>query len=104
MFITARRSADQLNLELQGHWRVTESAAIEAELRAIDFGSARTARLTRGESSLDLSGAWLLHDFLERARQAGLDPRFDGDAPSALSLVERTYSGEAPAAPSDDKW
>jgi phospholipid/cholesterol/gamma-HCH transport system permease protein len=104
MFITARRSADLLNLELQGNWRASDSAAIEAELRAIDFGGASRALLAMGSSSLDLSGAWLLHDFLQRARQAGLEPRFDGEAPSALTLVERTYTGEIPARVSDEEW
>ncbi len=48
----------------------------------------------RAASSLDLSRAWLLPDFHDRPRKAGLDPRFEGAAPSALTLVERTYSGE----------
>jgi phospholipid/cholesterol/gamma-HCH transport system permease protein len=104
MFITARRSADQLDLTLQGDWRATQTDAIEAELRSIDFGGARRAQLDAGSSRLDLSGAWLLHDFLDRARAAGLDLRFVGAAPSALTLVERTYSGETPSLAADDEW
>ena len=104
MFITARREAEQLNLELQGEWRATQSDAIEAELAAVDFAGARRARLAVGSSQLDLSGAWLLHDFLARAREAGLDPRFDGEAPSALRLVERTYSGEIPSRVHHSEW
>ena len=104
MFITARRNADELSLELQGDWRATQSAAIEAELKAIDFAGARRARLAAGSSHLDLSGAWLLHDFLDRARKAGLDPRFEGAAPTALTLVERTYSGEILAPASGSEW
>jgi phospholipid/cholesterol/gamma-HCH transport system permease protein len=103
-FISAQRSADQLHLTLQGEWRATMSASIEAELAAIDFTGARKARLDAGGSRLDLSGAWLLHDFLERARKAGLDPRFEGAAPSSLTLVERTYSGEIPARVEDHEW
>jgi phospholipid/cholesterol/gamma-HCH transport system permease protein len=104
MFITARRSADQLSLELQGDWRATQSQAIEAELRSIDFSGARSAQLDAGSSRLDLSGAWLLHDFLKRARAAGLEPRFVGAAPSALALVERTNTGETPALVRDEEW
>jgi phospholipid/cholesterol/gamma-HCH transport system permease protein len=103
-FIRAQRSADQLNLTLQGEWRATLSESIEAELAAIDLTGARSARLDAGSSSLDLSGAWLLHDFLDRARKAGLDPRFEGTAPSALTLVERTYSGEIPSRVDDHEW
>ncbi|HXR19570.1 MAG TPA: ABC transporter permease [Steroidobacteraceae bacterium] len=104
MFITARRSADVLNLELQGEWRATQSAAIEAELSAIDLAGARRARVVAGGSHVDLSGAWLLHDFLDRARKAGLDPRFEDAVPSALMLVERTYAGEMPARVSESEW
>lgn len=97
MFITARRSADQLDLELAGDWRIAEIAGIESELRAIDFAGARRARLLVGSARLDLSGAWLLRDFLERVRRAGLEPRFEGPMPPILALVERMYSGEVPA-------
>ncbi len=47
-FITAQRSADQLNLTLQGEWRATLSESIEAELAAIDLTGARSARLDAG--------------------------------------------------------
>ncbi|MGA8709287.1 MAG: ABC transporter permease [Steroidobacteraceae bacterium] len=104
MFITARRSAEQLSLELTGDWRATDTDAIEAELQAIDFAGATRARLAIGSANFDLSGAWLLHDFLERARKAGLQPQFEGPPPSTLTLVERTYSGEIPARVSDDEW
>ena len=104
MFITAQRNADQLNLTLQGEWHATRSESIEAELAAIDFAGARTARLDAGSSRLDLSGAWLLHDFLDRARKAGLEPRFEGEEPSALALVERTYAGEMPSRVDDNEW
>ena len=104
MFITARRTADELNLELQGEWRATEFGAIEAELKAIDLAGARRARVTPGTARLDLSGAWLLRDFLDRARKAGVEPSFDGAEPSALTLVERTYTGELPARSSGHDW
>ena len=105
MFITAQRSADQLSLTLQGEWRATLVDSLAAERAAVDFTGARSARLVAGSSSLDLSGAWLRPDFLDRARKAGLDPRFEGAAPSALALVERTYSGEIPSrVDDDDEW
>ena len=104
MFITARRSADQLDLTLQGEWRATLAESIEAELAAIDFTGARSARVDAGSSSLDLSGAWLLHEFLNRAREAGIQPRFESETPSALALVERTYAGEMPARTRQEEW
>jgi hypothetical protein len=104
MFITARRTADELDLELQGDWRATQFQAIEAELQAIDLGGARRARVAPGMAQLDLSGAWLLRDFLERARKAGVESSFNGAVPSALTLVERTYTGEMPARVSGLDW
>ena len=104
MFITARRTADELDLQLQGDWRATQFQAIEAELQAIDLGGARRARVAPGTAQLDLSGAWLLRDFLERARKAGVESSFDGAVPSALTLVERTYTGEMPARVSGLDW
>jgi phospholipid/cholesterol/gamma-HCH transport system permease protein len=104
MFITARRSADELNLELQGEWRATQFQAIEAELQRIDLAGARHVRVVAGTAQLDLSGAWLLREFLERARKAGVESSFDGTVPSALRLVERTYTGEMPARVAANEW
>ncbi len=104
MFITARRSAEELFLELQGEWHATQAQAIEAELAAVELSGARRARLAAGAARLDLSSAWLLHDFLDRARKAGLEPRFEGAPPPALALVERTYSGEMPERPAEPEW
>ncbi|MGA2562468.1 MAG: ABC transporter permease [Steroidobacteraceae bacterium] len=104
MFITARRSADELNLELQGEWRATQFQAIEAELQRIDLAGARHVRVVAGTAQLDLSGAWLLREFLERARTAGVESSFDGTVPSALRLVERTYTGEMPARVAANEW
>jgi phospholipid/cholesterol/gamma-HCH transport system permease protein len=104
MFITARRTADELDLVLQGEWRATQATAIEAELQAIDLAGARRARVSPGSAELDLSGAWLLRDFLERAHKAGIVSSFDGVEPPALRLVERTYTGEMPARVSGHDW
>jgi len=104
MFITARRSADELELELQGDWRATQIAAIDAELQAIDLAGARHARVSPGNARIDLSGAWLLREFLERVHMAGVESSFNGEEPSALRLVERTYTGEMPARVSGLDW
>jgi phospholipid/cholesterol/gamma-HCH transport system permease protein len=96
MFIRARRRAEQLDLDLTGSWRAAEAAAIESELAGIELAGARQATLSAADASFDLSGAWLLHDFLQRARLAGITAQFEGTEPSALALIERTYSGEMP--------
>ncbi len=70
MFITARRNAEVLSLELQGEWRATQSGGHRGRTQSHRFQRRAQLRVTVGSSHLDLSGAWLLHDFLERARKA----------------------------------
>ncbi len=48
-------------------------------------------------AEFDLSGAWLLRDFLRNAAAAGARSEFEGPQPAALALVERTLAGEAAA-------
>jgi phospholipid/cholesterol/gamma-HCH transport system permease protein len=104
MFVTAQRSADQLNLQLQGEWRAAQFSAIEAELNSIELAGARHARVAAGSALLDLSGAWLLREFLQRAHNAGVESSFEGAEPSALRLIERTYTGEMPAHVVRHEW
>jgi len=94
MYLTARREADQLSVTLSGEWRAQRFADIEAELGDIQFAGARRMRVTAGQAQLDLTGAWVLRDFLERARSAGLAVDIDAPKPSVLALVERCHSGE----------
>jgi len=104
MFVTAQRSADQLNLQLQGEWRAAQFDAIEAELNSIELAGARHARVAAGTALLDLSGAWLLREFLQRAHNAGIESSFEGAEPSALRLIERTYTGAMPAPVTHHEW
>src|SRR3984957_10195406 len=104
MFVTAQRSADQLNLQLQGEWRAAQFSAIEAELNSIELAGARHARVAAGTALLDLSGAWLLREFLQRAHNAGIESSFEGAEPSALRLIERTYTGAMPAPVTHHEW
>ena len=94
MYLTARRTADELNLELGGDWRAPRFAAIEAELAAVDIAGLRRIVIDPGHAEVDLTGAWLLRDFLNRARAGGASVQFQGTEPSALALVERCKSGD----------
>ena len=40
--------------------------------------------------SLDLSGAWALHEFLRRTREGGAEVTFQGTAPEQLRLLDET--------------
>ena len=96
-----RRTARGLELELTGEWGVREVAALEAALDAVDVASAPVITLaTAGISGLDLSGAWVLRAFVQRARRAGAEIAFAGPAPDQLRLVEQTLADPA-AAPAE---
>src|ERR1700688_3699057 len=97
MYLIARRDADELNLELSGEWRAPRFGAIEAELETVDFIGLRLVNITARQAQLDLTGAWLLREFLDRARAAGVAIQFHDSKPSALALVERCKTGEIAA-------
>ena len=84
-----------LRLRLQGEWRVEALAAIDAELAALPLAGARELEIDASGATFDLSGAWLLHDLVERARSAGMAARFAGAAPDALGLIGRTLAAGA---------
>jgi phospholipid/cholesterol/gamma-HCH transport system permease protein len=96
MYLTARRDADQLSVTLSGEWRSQRFADIEAEFGAVDFAGARSMHVSTGQAQFDLTGAWVLRDFLERARAAGLTVELDPPRPSTLALVERCQIGQPP--------
>ncbi len=104
MFIAARRAQDELHFELLGEWRGAEFPQIELELRGIEFAGARRASIRPGSAQLDLSGAWLLRGFLQRARDAGVEWRFEGEPPPALTLLEHTATGETPPQLQSEEW
>ena len=96
MYLTARRVADQLNLTLSGEWRALRFSDIEIELGAVDLTGVRSVDVIAGQAQLDLTGAWLLRDFIDRARAAGAAVEFQGGEPATLALVERCKTGEMP--------
>jgi phospholipid/cholesterol/gamma-HCH transport system permease protein len=109
MAVEVRRTAAGLQLDLTGEWGIREVEADHAQLSAIDLGAVREVKVsTRGVGSLELSGAWALREFLERARTAGVAVSFDGTPPAQLGLLDEalkeaaTGAAEAaPAAPPD---
>ncbi|HEX4025516.1 MAG TPA: ABC transporter permease [Steroidobacteraceae bacterium] len=102
--LTARREAEQLSLELSGEWHARQFRQIEAELTALDLSGLRRASIAAGQAHLDLTGAWLLRDFLRRARAAGVETRFADAAPPTLLLVDRTLTGEVPEQTQHIEW
>ena len=99
MGVEVRRSAQGLTLELSGEWGARELTDLEAQLAAVDVHAARELRIaTAGVTRLDLSGAWVLREFVRRARAAGAAVSFQGEPPDQLRLIDETLK-DAPAAP-----
>jgi phospholipid/cholesterol/gamma-HCH transport system permease protein len=101
VYCVAQRRPDGVELALQGEWSAATLAAIQAELAALDLGSQRRLLVDARAAHFDLSGAWLLHDFLATAAAAGAQAEFSGDVPPTLALVARTLEA-SPAVPGAD--
>jgi len=91
MAADVQRTADGLELTLTGDWGCRQFTALEAQLDAIDLSGARQVRIdAQPLSTLDLSGAWALHQFIARARAVGSAVSFKGSAPEQLRLLDET--------------
>jgi len=101
MAVEVRRTAAGLQLDLTGEWGIGEVEADRAQLSAIDLGAVHELKVsTRAIGSLELSGAWALHEFLQRARAAGVAVSFEGTPPAQLRLLDETLKEpEAATAP-----
>jgi phospholipid/cholesterol/gamma-HCH transport system permease protein len=98
VYCVAQRRPDGLELALTGEWSAATLGAIQPELAALSLGGQRRLQVDARAAHFDLSGAWLLHDFLATAAAAGAQAEFSGDAPAALALVARTLAAD-PAVP-----
>ena len=97
MLVEVRRSEQGLDIELTGEWRAVELAQIDAALAGVDLATARRVSIgTQSLAALDLSGAWRLREFLQRARDSGAQVEFRGPPPDQLRLIDSTLKGEGP--------
>jgi phospholipid/cholesterol/gamma-HCH transport system permease protein len=104
MAVEVRRTAEGLELALSGAWGARQFGAVDAQLDGLDLGGARRVLIdAQGLTQLDLSGAWALHEFVARARSAGAEVTFKGQAPDQLRLLDETLreaqKGVEPSAP-----
>ena len=68
MLFEAERSGDTTTLRLRGGWCIDHVDEIEAALAQFPAGRERVALDYSGIKTLDLSGAWLLRGWFDRAR------------------------------------
>jgi phospholipid/cholesterol/gamma-HCH transport system permease protein len=93
MYCLARRTADTLELDLQGEWRAQNLQAIEREFAALGATDCSTVSLSAARAAtLDLSGAWKLRELLGPIRAAGTAIVWRDGEPELLRLVERTLT------------
>lgn len=98
-YVIARRGAEGLDLELTGDWRIDALGDLERDLDAVELAGERRVRVSTARlTALDLSAASRLQAFVERVRKSGAEVRFAEGAPRQLQLLERTLSGDTPAA------
>lgn len=103
-FVLARRDADRLALELRGEWHARQVREIESQLAAVQLAGARQIDISAAAARVDMTGAWLLRDFLRRMREAGANAHFLDAPPPMLQLVDRTLTGEIPEYTRHVEW
>jgi len=96
----AERSGNKTTLRLRGGWCIDRLREIEAALAQFPTGQGSVALDYSGVETLDLSGAWLLRSWFDRARAAGARIEIVGRQPAHFlfldELVERK-PGQTPA-------
>jgi phospholipid/cholesterol/gamma-HCH transport system permease protein len=106
MPLEIRRTAQGQELDFSGEWRLTQFEELKQQLGTVDLKATRHLEVdTRKLTVLDLSCAWALREFLQQARDAGVEVSFQGEPPDQLRLLEETLkeaAADAPPAPATD--
>jgi phospholipid/cholesterol/gamma-HCH transport system permease protein len=97
VYCESQRQTDCLELTLHGHWRAATLTEIQQELAAVAVRSAERLRIQAADASFDLSGAWVLHDYLSTLAVKGTQADFVGPAPAVLQLIDRTLNADRSA-------
>jgi len=99
MFVEVGTAGAQVELQLTGEWRALQIGEIENALAAIDLPPGSAVRIGTGQlTALDLTGAWALREFVQRARAGGRAVTFSGAAPDQLRLLDELQTRTEAAA------
>ncbi len=103
----AERSGDGLTLRLRGAWCIENLREIEAALAQLsaDRQPGNDGRVVvdyGGIETLDLSGAWLLRNWLERAKSSGGRIELTGEPPAHFAFIEELMEQKAGAPPAPE--
>jgi phospholipid/cholesterol/gamma-HCH transport system permease protein len=89
VLLESKRTAEGLTLRLSDAWRLDNIAAIEAALD--ELPRERGGRVLvdcSGVSAMDMTGAWLLHDWLRKAQAAGAQVQFTCEPLEHLAFID----------------
>ena len=103
MLFEAERSGDHTTLRLRGGWCIDHVREIENALGQFPAGRERVALDYSGIETLDLSGAWLLRAWLDRAESAGTHVEIVGRAPEHFAFLDELLERKAGQAPAPDE-
>jgi phospholipid/cholesterol/gamma-HCH transport system permease protein len=99
MSLEVQQTAGAVTLRLSGDWGAHEFGTLEQDFAHVDLHGAHSVLIdATGLKSLDLTGAWALHQFVRRTRAAGVEVSFQGQPPDQLRLLDETLKESEPAA------
>jgi phospholipid/cholesterol/gamma-HCH transport system permease protein len=97
VYLQIRRTAQGIELQLTGPWRVTHLDALTRELAGVELAGASHVLIdTANLSALDLSASVKLRDFVQRAGAAGAAVEFAGTPPDQLRLIDAAMGAPPP--------
>lgn len=103
MLFEAERSGDKTTLRLRGGWCIDHLREMETALVEFPAGRERVDLDYSGIQTLDLSGAWLLRGWLDRAKAAGTNIQVVGQAPSHFAFLDELLERKAGETPAPDE-
>lgn len=100
----SERSGDGLTLRLRGGWCIDNLREIESSLAQLGDQGSQVRLDFSGIETLDLSGAWLLRSWLERAKASGGRVEVVGERPAHFAFLDELLDkqGDQPGEPAAD--
>jgi phospholipid/cholesterol/gamma-HCH transport system permease protein len=107
-FVDSQRQDSVLHLTLKDQWTAANIAAVRGDLARIDLVGVQSLLVDAAPAErLDLSGAWLLDDFLRESAARGVVASFAAGIPDALRVGRRAVADHKEPHPGEsveDRW
>lgn len=103
MFLSQQHRDGVLTVSVTGRWLIENAAAIRQELASLRVVGGEPLRVdAQPLEELDLTGAWLLYDWVARAGMSRSEVSWLGTAPEQVRYIARTLT-EPPPPPVEDE-